>query len=533
MKKISILFVVILVAFTSYGQMVKTIPVKSNVDEVKLYLGGAQVTRSANLNITNGTSKIVFKDLPNTIDATTFSVDGRGDFTILSIMQGYSNEKQRLPKEAQVLQDSLTLLMAQKEDIVVLQSILEEEERFLYENRSIGGQQSGVNPTELKDAANFYRTRLGEIKKKQLTHRRTVAELNKEIERLKAKLYPFSSDRVALNQELAVTVSAKKATNAKLTVSYYTTSASWSPMYDIRTDGFGEPVELILKASATNFTGEDWADTKFTFSTGQPTLGATPPTINPWFLRPISKVPAPSMAQSYSVRVAAEPEQLDQDKMTTSAGSSADYSVKQDAVTATDYSLPISYQLETGKDPLVVEIEKKRLEAKYEYFTIPKKSFNAYLLAKIPNTEKLNLLSGKASIYLEGAYTGSANLSSSMSADTLLLPLGVDKAIKVERVRTKDYKSKRFIGSKVAETVGWDINIRNGKGVPISIKITDQIPVSTDKSISIEPEETTDGSINKDTGMVTWRLKLNPSEKRKLQIGYKVDYPKDMKIVLE
>ncbi|MFP4557065.1 MAG: DUF4139 domain-containing protein [Bacteroidales bacterium] len=533
MNKSLLLFVAIAISFSTYGQTINTVPVNSNVDEVKLYLGGAQVTRTANVSLTNGTSKIIFKDLPNTLDASTFSVDGRGDFTILSILQGYSNEKRRLPKEAQVLQDSLTLLMAQKEDIVVLQNILEEEERFLNANLSIGGQQSGINPTELKDAANFYRARLGEIKKGQLLHRREVAELNKEIERLKAKLYPFSSDRVALNQELAVTVSANKATNAKITVSYYTTSASWNPMYDIRTDGFGEPVELILKASARNITGEDWSDTKFTFSTGQPTLGATPPTINPWFLRPIAAPPVSSMPQTYSNRDRAEPELLAQDEITEHAGSSADYTVKQDAITATDYSLPVNYQLESGKDPLIVEIEKQQLEAAYEYFAIPKKSFNAYLLAKIPNTEQLNLLSGKASIYLEGAYTGSANLSSSMSADTLLLPLGVDKAIKVERVRIKDYKSKKFIGSKVEETVGWDINIRNGKRVPVKIKISDQIPVSTDRSISVEPEETTDGDINKDTGMVTWILNLKSSEKRTLKLGYKVQYPKDMRIVLE
>ena len=511
------------------------ISVKSNVDEALLYLGGAQISRSATVNIPKGTTTIVFRELPNTLDPSTFSVEGKGAFTILSIKEGFSTQPQTLPKEAQQIRDSLTFLLTQKEDVEVLQAVLDEEEKFLNMNRSIGGQQTGIIAAELKQSNEFYRTRLAEVKKGQLANRRKITKMTLEIERLKARLYPFSADRVSLNQELSITVMADRPVNGSIKVSYYTRTASWAPLYDIRTAGPGEPVELILRASATNATGENWDKTKFIFSTGRPSEGATPPVMYPWFLRPILP-PRPVEAPMAMSRAKMQPEmayEIEAYEEMDMAGSAADLSVREDAMIATEYAIPIAYSLSTGKDPLIVEIEKKQLEAIYEYLALPKLSPKAFLMAKIPNTDQLNLLSAKASIYLEGAYTGSAYIGASMATDTLTLPLGVDNAILIERNRIKDYKTKRFFGSKVTETVGWDISIRNNKRVPVTIKVVDQIPVSTEKNISIEADNISGGQLNKETGIITWRVTIDPTTSKSIRLTYKVEYPKDMNLYIE
>lgn len=512
-----------------------SISVKSNVDEALLYLGGAQISRSVTVNIPKGTTTLVFRDLPNTLDPSTYSVEGKGAFTILSIKEGFSTQPQTLPKQAQQIKDSLTLLLAQKEDVEMLQGVLDEEERFLNMNRTIGGQQTGISAAELRQTNEFYRNRLGEVKKGQLANRRKLTKLNQDIERLKARLYPFSADRVALNQELAITVMADRPVSGSIKVSYFTRAASWAPMYDIRSSGPGEPVELILRASASNITGENWENTKFTFSTGQPSEGATPPVMQPWFLRPIQP-PRPVAAPMAMSRAKMQPEMAYEVEAFADmdiAGSAADFSVRQDAMIATEYSIPIAYSLSTGKDPLIVEIEKKILDATYEYLALPKLSPRAYLMAKIPNTDQLNLLSAKASIYLGGAYTGSSFIGPSMTTDTLTLPLGVDNAIIVERNRIKDYKTKRFIGSKVTETVGWDISVRNNKRTPITVKLVDQIPVSTDRSITVDADNISGGQLNKETGIISWRITVDPTGSKTVRLTYKVEYPRDMNLYIE
>jgi uncharacterized protein (TIGR02231 family) len=534
MKKVNLFVISVLFPFYVFGQNNQEIKVSSKIDAVKLYIGGAQVTRSASVNLAGGNSTVVFKDLPSTLDASTFQVQGEGAFTILSIKEGFSNKSQTLPKEAQQIKDSLTLMIAQKEDLEMLQSVLDDEEKFLNLNRSIGGQQTGINSNELKNATEFYRTRLSEIKKGQLANRRKIVEVTQQIERLKARLYPFTSGRVSLNQELAIMVLADKPTKAKIVLSYFTSAAGWIPSYDIRSNGQGEAIQLILRANASNSTGENWENTLFSFNTGLPAVGATPPAINPWFLRPVIP-PKPASYNRSKLEMAPAAQEVyeyeeDADKV---AGSSYDFTVKQDALTATEYSLPIAYSLATGRDPLVVEIEKSELNADYEYLAIPKLSPYAYLMAKIPNLEGLNLLSANASIYLGGAYTGSAFIDPSMASDTLNLPLGIDQAISIERNRIKDYKSKRFIGSKITETVGWELSIRNKKNIPIRIKLLDQIPVSTDKNIQVLEDNISGGSLNKETGIIAWNIKLDAGGNQTIRLTYKVEYPKDLRLILE
>ena len=535
MKNFITLLLSSVLAVATFAQHDAVVPVNSDVSHVKLYIGGAQVTRTASISIGKGTTKLVVKNLPNTIDASTFTVEGKGDFTILSIMEGYSNQAQNLPNEAKPIKDSLTLLLTQKEDIENAQLILSEEENFLNLNRTIGGKETGITAAELKQIHEFYKSRYASVKKEQLANRRKLTDLNKEIERLKARLYPFTADRVSLNQQLEIVVMASKAVSGSMNISYYTSAAGWQPVYDIRAEGFAKPIDLILKASATNGTGENWKNVRFTFSTGRPVLGATPPVINPWFLRPIQPPRPVAAPMSLSRSKMAEEiayESIDYDERQL-AGSSADFSVRQEAMLATDYDIPIAYSLATGKDPLTVEVEKTSLKANFEHTATPKLSAYAFIVAKIPNTEGLALLNAKASIYLDGAYTGSAYISPGMVSDTITLPIGVDNGVLVKRTRVKEFTSRKVIGSKVTETIGWQLEVSNKRSSAITLVLKDQVPVSTDKSIQVKPDELSGGTIDESTGIIKWNVKLDAGKNKNLKFTYSVEYPKDKHIVLE
>lgn len=517
-----------------FGQNLPNLSVDSRVTSVKLFLSGAQVNRTATVDLPAGTSTLIFYNLPSTLDASTYQVEGEGDFTIMSIKEGYSNKPNSLPREAQVIKDSITLLLIQKEDAEAVRAVLEEEEKFLNLNRQIGGQQNGVNAADLKAAAEFYRTRLGEIKKGLLLSHRKSADLSQQIERLKARLYPFTSERVALNQQLTITVLANRPTKAKLKVSYFTSAAGWVPMYDIRSTGPGNPIQLVLKASASNSTGENWENVLFTYSTGRPSDNINPPSIYPWYIRPVPPPPPPVSSKMRLSEVELVKEEVFYEmEEVVSAGLMSDFVYTSDAVTAIDYSISIPYTLATGKEPLVVEIDRKELQADFEYIAIPKLDPSVFLVAKIANTERLNLLSANASIYLNNAFTGSAFLSPEMATDTLSLPLGQDNAITISRNRIKDFKAKNIIGSRITETVGWEIDVRSLKSNSVKVKVTDQIPLSTDKTIKVETKELSGGKLDVTNGFVSWNIALEPGTSKKIRIVYSVEYPKEMRLVLE
>lgn len=522
------------------GQTPETVTLNSNVEEVVLYLSGAQVTRTATVNLPKGTTKLVVKNLPNTIDVSTYTVEGKGDFTILSIMDGYSSTPSTLPTEEQAIKDRITKLLSQKEDLELEQTILKDEENFLNLNRSIGGQNEGISASEFKQVHELYTSNLSRVKKEQLANKRKITELNQQIEQLKNDLYPFSADRVKLNQELTITVMAKNSVNASLRISYFTAAAGWDPSYDVRASEVGKPIDLILKASAKNATGENWKNVKFSFSTGRPTIGGTPPTMYPWFLRPIQPPMPVVMAMGTSTRKKtnqlhyeffdSEEEHFIVDDI---AETGANYTQRQESMVATTYTIPIAYSLPTGKDPLTLEIEKTTLSATYVHAAMPKLAPHVYLTAKVPNSEGIALLNAPASIYLGGSYTGSAYISQGMAADTITLPLGIDTGIRVERAKVKDYSAKKIVGGKVTETIGWEITLTNLRNTPIAFNLTDQIPVSTDKNIQVKAKELSGGVLNEETRSITWKGKMDGGKTQKLRLSYEVTYPKDMTIYLE
>lgn len=57
--------------------------------------------------------------------------------------------------------------------------------------------------------------------------------------------------------------------------------------------------------------------------------------------------------------------------------------------------------------------------------------------------------------------------------------------------------------------------------------LKDQYPLSPDKEIEIELTESSGAKVNTETGILTWDLKLQPNETKKVRISYKVKYPKD------
>ena len=73
----------------------------------------------------------------------------------------------------------------------------------------------------------------------------------------------------------------------------------------------------------------------------------------------------------------------------------------------------------------------------------------------------------------------------------------------------------------------------NTKRIPVSITVLDQFPVSVTKEIEVKDEFAPEGQINKESGIVTWVLSLQPAQERKLKMSYAVKYPKERKVVLE
>ncbi len=198
--------------------------------------------------------------------------------------------------------------------------------------------------------------------------------------------------------------------------------------------------------------------------------------------------------------------------------------------TSFSYKIERPYSVPSDGKEHTLEIKRETPQTDYLYASVPKLSSNAYLIGNLTDWDELNLIEGDANVYFENSFVGSTYLDPSSLLDTLEISLGKDERIIIERKKLKDFEERRFFGSKTRESLSFEISIRNTKSESIDIIIEDQIPVSTDESIKVSPKELSGGELDKNSGIIRWKLNIEPNGTKKIILNYELEYPKGKRI---
>jgi TonB-dependent SusC/RagA subfamily outer membrane receptor len=204
-----------------------------------------------------------------------------------------------------------------------------------------------------------------------------------------------------------------------------------------------------------------------------------------------------------------------------------------DYVSVNDNAMNVSFDIDlpydvpsNGKEQSVV-LKEYAVRSHFKYYSVPKLDKDAYLLGEVADWEKLNLLPGEANIIFEGTYVGKSYIDPNSTQDTLNLTLGRDKRVVVKREKVVDYSSVKFMGSNTKQVFTYEITVKNNKKERIQMLLKDQYPISSTKEIEEELLESSGAAVNKDTGVLTWKVELASGESKKYRISYSVKYPKD------
>jgi TonB-dependent SusC/RagA subfamily outer membrane receptor len=191
------------------------------------------------------------------------------------------------------------------------------------------------------------------------------------------------------------------------------------------------------------------------------------------------------------------------------------------------FDIDIPYDVPAnGKEKHVV-LKEYTVPVLYKYYAVPKLDNDAYLLSEVREWEKLNLLPGEANIIFEGTYVGKTYIDPNSTLDTLNLTLGKDKRVVVKREKITDYSSVKFLGTNKKQIFTYEITVKNNKKEKIQMLLKDQYPISSTKEIEAELLESSNAAVNEETGVLTWKLELQPNESKKFRISYSVKYPKE------
>ena len=530
---------VLLLAFTLHSLQAKEQNIDSRISSAKVFLSGAQVTRSASATISAGSSTLIFTGLSQNLDPQSIQVNGKGGFSILSVNQriNYLTESPK-KKEIEDLQAKIKKL---QHDIGFQNNaldVLRNEEQLLDKNAQIGGQQQGVTLQQLQGINDYVRQRLTALRNEAQTVGEKVADLNEELGKVQQQMNELQNQAPKPTSEIVVEIDAPVEVAATFTLTYFVGSAGWTPAYDLRAKNTSDPIELRLKAQLVNNTGEDWTKVDLALSSGNPTQGGVMPTLTQWILnQPIyrlqnmlwgslGKTPAPAPA------MAGADDMQKQTYAEMPASTEVDNTVVYNTTTF-EYTIDAPFSVPADGQVHMVGVKTSAVPAIYKHYCTPKLDKDAFLYARTTGWEDLNLIPGQANVFFEGTYVGQSFLDLSHPQDTLDISLGRDKGVTVERVKRKGFSDKPVIGGKRTVTIGWDITVRNTKANAIDIEIKDQIPTSQRSEVEVKLKDDGDGILNESTGILTWNFHLDAKATKKLAFTYEVKHPKEESVILE
>lgn len=282
MKTISVITLLI-GATMVFGQTPER-KISSQVKEVTVFIKGAQVTRTATVEIKPGQSIIVLNGISPKVQENSIQAEANQNIRMLGVSFRVNYLKDlKQPDEAANLQKEKARLTNLIHEETTAINVYNEEEAMLKANKVIGGTR-GAEIEQLRTAVEYYRQRLMDIRNHQLEIDSRIKVYQKEVARITAMQAEVKSVQPQPEGEIVIRVESKADIRTLLKVSYLVHEASWFPLYDIRAKDIKSPIGITYKASITQQSGEDWENVRLTVSSANPSAAGSRPNMKPWYL---------------------------------------------------------------------------------------------------------------------------------------------------------------------------------------------------------------------------------------------------------
>ncbi len=364
---------------------------------------------------------------------------------------------------------------------------------------------------------------------------RETAELN---DQLSEKKKQFNEKKEELGRPLIrVSLVSDRQQDVDYEISYREPGISWNPFYEIHSNET-EGVYLRLRGKIIQHYYRQLKNIEIVLLSAQSSNGGNVPVLYPQYANFRAEM-ARKAKYAYSANMVmgaaaamdmAVAEEALEDTAEMPAFSNFTAQVSQND-TMMEYDLSGKWTLDQNSE-VICDIEEKKVEGRYHIVTVPKIDEGAYLAYEVNTSDIDEILQSYAVVYHNDTYLGNVYINADLTKDKYDLSLGKDELVKVKRNQKRKYTSQMLLKGLSKTEYEYEIRVSNNKNKACDITVIDQIPVSTEKTITIEPKELSGGELKKETGEIRWNFQLDPSSTKAITLGYDVSWPKDKKINL-
>jgi uncharacterized protein (TIGR02231 family) len=502
------------------------------------------VTRRGKVTLVSGSYQLKISELPAKLNPASVRATARGTAQArllgVQVQRTYYSETpteqvRDIENQIEALGDDIARNAAQAElltqERAYLDSLAGQTETYAMAIAS--GEMSVDAQLEVFESL---RARAENLDSKALELAGIKRELDRRLLKLQNELKQLRSAGTRERYTVLVEVEVSGGGELTLELVYMVNNARWEPLYDLRLseDGDTPSLEIGYLAQVVQRTGEDWKDVTLSLSTARPSLAATLPELDPWYIAPVRPM-IPTAARPKAAGVsrmmvkAAAPapaptqvaaEEIEAEVMTAEVEASG---------AAITYKIPSTATIPPDGEPHKVTVAYYPLTPELDFVSAPKLVEAAYRRAKVINDSPYTLLPGEANLFAGEEFIGTTKLKLTAPKGEIELYLGTEDRIKVERELKRRDVDKRIIGGKRRIRYGYEIKLENLLPRVARISLQDQFPLPKHEDIKVKLEVTDPKPTEQDKmHLLTWEFDLIPRGKQDVFFEFGVEYPQDM-----
>jgi uncharacterized protein (TIGR02231 family) len=219
-------------------------------------------------------------------------------------------------------------------------------------------------------------------------------------------------------------------------------------------------------------------------------------------------------------------------------------SVQQEGLSVR-FRLPRRETIQSRNDPTTVLVGRADLSIEPERYSVPEQVETVWLRAKAKNTSEWTLLPGQAAVFFGNDFLGHAQLETVQPNQELVLHLGADPAVTVERTLIEDQvEGPGFLSSRAGKIERWRVHFENHGALgarpdgAVDVIFQEALPRSRDDRIKVElvdarprPSEDERWKQDKDEkNIYTWIVRVPRGGEADVLFTQKIEYPKGVEI---
>ncbi|XP_065185223.1 protein F37C4.5-like [Sycon ciliatum] len=567
------------------------------VESVVVFLDRAEVCRTIDTKVKAGENEVVLRNVSSAADGDSIRVEGQGVATIsevsfqkkhvtvdevveknLPATEGSQQEEAKLKAELKQAEERLGVLKGELNRLMTQQSVLDSFGDQLIQQAGQEGVISLGESETLQGLSRYlelYEKRTEEVDDRKLDLEAEIRIVESKISTLQTNLrerfdkgQKKSTSLTKMERQISILLDAEKEGDVHLIVYYVVLHASWSPKYDVRTFVKDGRMQVHYFGVIKQSTDEDWKDARISLSTAVPSVGGTPPTITastlsfPRYGRfnynaknsksrgmgSFRKKKRPRAVAQFAGGGAPGEAQFGQygmDSCSESEGEMTRPSAEvQSGAFTTTFDIEKTATIPADNTGHKVQVAILEFKPSFSYESVPKVSARAFLKANVKNDSPYALLAGPSNIFLEGNFVAKSSLPAISPLEQFECSLGVDPSVRITYKPVQRFREQSGLMSKTTKfKYSQVIQIKNTQQEPVTIKVIDQLPLSTEEKIKVlliapelrKPERGKQlppdayPRMNQSNN-IEWQVRIAGGKGEELQLRYTVEFPSESRI---